>query len=780
MKRLAMVAVFLLAACATGQRLNREGQDLVDAGKFEDGIARLDAAATLEPDNTRFRVDLLRARERSSDRLVRAADQLRITGKPDEARQVYERALVVNPSEPRARAGIAALETEQRLGAVVAQAQAALKSGDVDGATERLRLVLMESPGQRDAQVLQRLIEEQRVKAGFVGPVLRSRLTKPVSVQFRDANLRQVFDGLSRSTGINFIFDREVRADLKTTIFARDVSVEDAVDLILLPNQLEKKVLSENTVLVYPNTPAKQREYQDLVMKTFYLENADVKTTLNLVRTMLKTKDVFIDEKLNLLVMRDTPEVIRIAEKLIAAHDRAEPEVVLEIEVLEVARSRLTELGIKWPDQVTLGVIDTSGGVLTLEDLRRDLGRSSTTTVSPSPSVTLTARKEEGLTNLLSNPRVRVRNREKARVLVGDRLPVISAVITPSAVTPITTESVTYLDVGLKLDIEPQVHLDGQVAIRVALEVSTASNRRTTANGTTVYDIGTRNASTVLRLADGETQMLMGLIRDDDRSSAAKVPGLGDLPVLGRLFASNLDDRQKTEIILSITPRVVRNVRRADAQVAEFWSGTEAAFRTQPIALKATPSDVPSIQVPAAPTSAAPASALAAAPASPAVAAAAATTQVAAAAPSPAAAAKAPAVQFSWIGPNAARVGEPVTLSLNAKSDEPMASASLQIAYDPLKLAVVEVKEGSLLGQGEARTVFNHKVDPARGRILVSINRGGASGASGDAPIVEVTFKAVTEAAAIPVELTVASPVGTGGRPLESAAGVKHELKVEQ
>jgi general secretion pathway protein D len=589
-----------------------------------------------------------------------------------------------------------------------------------------------------------------------------------------------VFEVLSRQTGINFIFDREVRADLKTTIFARDVSVEDAVDLILLPNQLEKKVLSENTVLVYPNTPAKQREYQDLVMKTFYLENADVKTTLNLVRTMLKTKDVFIDEKLNLLVMRDTPEVIRIAEKLIAAHDRAEPEVVLEIEVLEVARSRLTELGIKWPDQVSLGVIDTTGGALTLEDLRRDLGRSSTTTFSPSPSVTLTARKTEGLTNLLSNPRVRVRNHEKARVLVGDRLPVISAVITPSTVTPITTESVTYLDVGLKLDIEPQVYLDGQVGIRVALEVSTASNQRTTANGTTVYDIGTRNASTALRLADGETQMLMGLIRDDDRTSAAKVPGLGDLPVLGRLFSNNLDDRQKTEIILSITPRVVRNVRRADAQVAEFWSGTEAAFRTQPIALRTTPSDVPSIQVPAVPTSAVPPPAVAAAPASPAVAAAAAAAQVAAAAPSPAAAAKAPAVQFSWIGPNAARVGEPVTLSLNAKSDEPMASASLQISYDPLKLAVVEVKEGSLLGQGEARTVFNHKVDPARGRILVSINRGGASGATGDAPIVEVTFKAVTEADAIPVELTVASPVGTGGRPLESTAGAKHALRVEQ
>jgi general secretion pathway protein D len=780
MKRLAIVAALVLAACTTGSELNREGLELVEAGQFEEGIARLEAASGLEPQSHRYRMDLLRARERSSDRILRSAEQMRIAGKPDEARQLYERALAVNPNEPRAKGGIAALDTEQRLTSLLAQAEAAYKRGDIDGAAERLRLVLMENPAQRDAQALQRAIEESRVKAGLAGPVLRSRLTKPVSVQFRDANLRLVFDGLSRSTGINFIFDREVRGDLKTTIFARDVSVEDAVDLILLPNQLEKKVLSENTVLVYPNTPAKQREYQDLVMKTFYLENADVKTTLNLVRTMLKTKDVFIDEKLNLLVMRDTPEVVRIAERLIAAHDRAEPEVVLELEVLEVDRTRLTELGVKWPDQVTFGVLDLSGGALTAEDLKNYLGRSATTTVSPAPSVTITARKNEGIANLLSNPRIRVRNREKARVLVGDRLPVISAVITPSAVTPITTETVSYLDVGLKLDIEPQVHLDGQVAIRINLEVSTASNRRTTANGTTVYDIGTRNANTVLRLADGETQVLMGLIREDDRRSADKVPGIGDLPVLGRLFSSHTDDRQKSEIILSVTPRVVRNVRRADAQVAEFWSGTEAAFRTQPIALRATTSDVPSIQVPPGPASTAPKAPAATQAPAPA-ANGAPPAQVAAVAPAAAAAAaKAPGVEFNWIGPAQARVGEPVTLSLNAKAAEPLASASLQIAYDPLKLAVVEVKEGSLLSQGEARTVFNHKIDPARGRILVSINRAGAQGAVGDAPIVEVTFKAVTEADAIPVQLTVASPVGTGGRPLEASAGAKHALRVEQ
>jgi general secretion pathway protein D len=743
----ALCAALVLAGCAAGQQAHREGMELVQAGHFEQGIAQLLAATSLEPDNSGYRLDLLQARERTADRLTRAADQLRLGGKKDEARELYRRALELNPSEPRAVAGLTAIKTDARLAAIVAEAQAVYSRGDIDGAAERLRLVLMENPSQREGQALQRQIDEQRVKAGLAGPVLRSRLTKPVSVQFRDSNLRQVFDGLSRSTGINFIFDREVKSDLRTTIFARDVSVEDVVDLILLPNQLEKKVLSDNTVLIYPNTPAKQREYQDLVMKTFYLENADVKQTMALLRAMLKTKDVFIDEKLNLLVMRDTPEVIRIAEKLIAAHDRAEPEVVLDLEVLEVSRSRLAELGVKWPDQVTFGVLDVSGGPLTLADLRQALGHRATTTVSPSPSVTVNLRKVDGISNLLSNPRIRVRNRERARVLVGDRLPVISAVITPSAVTPITTETVQYIDVGLKLELEPQVHLDSQVAIRINLEVSTASNRRTTANGTTVYDIGTRNAVTVLRLADGETQILMGLIRDDDRRSAARVPGLGDLPVLGRLFANHFDDRQKTEVILSITPRVVRNVQRADAQTAEFWSGTEAAYRTHPIALRAAP------PAPAADAAGPRADDPAAKPAN---------------------------VEFLWRGPRTTRVDESFTLSLNARSSEPMASVSFQVEYDPLKLAVLEVKEGSWLRQGDARTVFNHRVDPARGRILVSINRGGAVGATGEGPLVELIFKPVSEAAGIPVQLTVASPVGMGGRPLDAAAGAKHELSASR
>ncbi|MGB3427933.1 MAG: secretin N-terminal domain-containing protein, partial [Burkholderiaceae bacterium] len=600
---LALAAV--LAACAMQPVIPPQVPQYVSAGNYEAAIAQLQALSAARPDERVFRAEIARVREAGVDALRRSGEQNLAAGRLGEAAEDFNRALALNPDDPRSRNGLEQLNSERRRQTNLAQAQDALKRGDLDAAAERLRLVTMEVPSHRGALALQRQLDEARIKEQQAGPVLRSRLTKPVTVQFRDANLKMVFDALSRSTGINFIFDREVKTDLKATIYARNVAVEDAIDLILLPNQLEKKVMSDNTVLIFPATPAKLREYQDLVVKTFYLENADAKNVMALFKTMLKTKDIFIDEKLNLVMIRDTPDAIRLAEKLVAANDLAEPEVVLEVEILEVNRGRLSEIGIKYPDSATLTLLDVNGAPTTVGDLsginRDRIG------FSPLPSVTVNLKQLDGYTNLLSNPRIRVKNREKARVMVGDRLPVVSAIVTPSTGAAVTSESVSYLDVGLKLDVEPNVFLDGDVGIKINLEVSNASNRQTTKNGTTVYDIGTRNATTHLRLRDGETQVLMGLIRDDDRRAANKVPGLGDMPMLGRLFSNNLDERQKTEIMLSITPRVVRNVQRGSAQTVEFWSGTEAALRTHPIALKTVAAAGATSAVPASTTGAAPA-----------------------------------------------------------------------------------------------------------------------------------------------------------------------------
>ena len=373
----------------------------------------------------------------------------------------------------------------------------------------------------------------------------------------------------------NFIFDRDVRPDLRSTMFVRNTRIEDAVRFLLATNQLEQKVLSENTILIYPNLPNKQKDYQELMVKSFYLANADVKQTLNLIKTVIKTRDVFIDDKLNLLVMRDTPDAIRLAEKLIAAQDLAEPEVMLEVEVLEVARNRLTEIGIRYPTQVTVGVQGAAGpGRVTLGETKGSWSELTTIGITD-PALILNLKKQDGDTNLLANPRIRVKNREKAKIHIGDKLPVIT---TTSSVNVGVAESVTYLDVGLKLDVEPNVFLEDEVAMKVGLEVSNIVQEIRSANGTLTYRIGTRNTATTLRLKNGETQVLAGLIQDEERNTADKVPGLGNLPVLGRLFGSHKDERNKTEIVLLITPYIVRNLDRPGVTTLEFMSGTDASI----------------------------------------------------------------------------------------------------------------------------------------------------------------------------------------------------------
>jgi general secretion pathway protein D len=352
-------------------------------------------------------------------------------------------------------------------------------------------------------------------------------------------------------------------------------------------------VLSENTVLVFPSTQQKLKDYQDLMIRSFYLSNTTAKQVAALVKSMLKTKDIFVDDRLNMMTMRDTPEVIRIAEKLVAANDLADPEVMLDIQVFEVNRSRLQELGVEFPNRIGVnslipittvtaatGVVASStvnsASQLTLEGLLNlNKGRFD---VSPNPAVNF--RKTTGDVNVLSNPRIRVRNNEKAKILVGDKVPVIT---TTSTANVGISESVQYVDVGLTLNVEPRITPDNYVNIKVALEVSSLGEKTVTRNGATVYTIGTRNANTILRLKDGETQVLAGLISDDERKNASKVPGLGDIPLIGRLFANQQDQKSKTEIVLAITPRIVSNIARPGAEVSEYWSGTDAVISDKPM-----------------------------------------------------------------------------------------------------------------------------------------------------------------------------------------------------
>jgi general secretion pathway protein D len=607
---LALSALALALSGCAAQMAFRDGRDLIEKDQVEAGLLKLQEAIVKDPGNAQYRATYLQARDRAITRYLDQAERQTTEGQRELALQNIQRVLALNPQNERARMALRTLDMAERHDRLLADAATLVEKKEFDAAKGKLDAILTEKPDQPRAKaLLAEIAEKNPPNSGETA--LAKAFKQPITIEFRDAPLKQVFDVISRRSGLNFVFDKDVKADARTTIMLRNSTIESAVYYLLMTNQLEQQVMDANTILIYPNIAAKLKEYQETVVKTFFLANAEAKLVANTLKTILKSRDVVADEKLNLVIMRDNADAIRLAEKIVAVQDMAEPEVMLEVEILEIKRSRLLELGVTWPTSLTLTpLISGTGSTLTLSDLdnlnRRTLGISGIT-------ASATANRTDSDSNLLANPRIRVRNKEKAKILIGDKVPVITTTVS-SGTSGFAQESVSYIDVGLTLNAEPTIYLNNEVAIRISLEVSNLVSTIKTASGSTAYQIGTRQASTMLQLKDGENQVLAGLINNEERSSGDKIPGLGDLPLLGRLFGKQADDNQKTEIVLSITPHLVRNLQRPDAKATEFSAGTEANFRRKPeLSSRAT------VLLPqrGAPANGAPASGAAEAPAQP-------------------------------------------------------------------------------------------------------------------------------------------------------------------
>jgi general secretion pathway protein D len=707
------IALLALAGCAA-QRAFDQGRELIDAGKIPEGLAKIDEAYKLDPQNKSYREHYFRQRDFAVQRYLALAEKARVSDLFDEAQAAYQQALAVDPANARATAGLESLRVERRHRALLADAEENFKKGNEQAAHAKVKAVLSENSSNREAQLLLRRLEEKSFRAANAAPQLGASLKKPITLEFRDTPLRTVFEMISKNSGLNFLFDRDVRPDLRTTLFVRNTSIEDVIRFVLVTNQLERKVLNENTLLVYPNTPAKAKDYQELTMRSFYLANADVKQTANMVKALVKTKDMYIDEKLNLLVIRDTPEAVRVAERLIANQDLAEPEVMLEVEVLEVGTSLLTQLGIRWPTQTSASVVGAGGaGALTLPELRSRSASLVRLTVTD-PLIIANLQEQVGKTNLLANPRIRVKNREKAKIHIGDKVPVITSTTTA---TGVISESVSYLEVGLKLDVEPNVFLEDDVGIKVGLEVSNVVQQIRSSSGTVTYQIGTRNATTVLRLKDGETQVLAGLINDEDRRIADSVPGIGDLPIIGRLFSSHNNTVNKTEVVLLITPRILRNIARPELRFEEFPSGTESVIGAPPFVLQSlSPTES---GAPAAPT--APSSQGDAAPAS------------------PAAAAK-PPVKVLLQAPAQLALGQEFTIQLTVEAAAGLRNGTFDIAYDPSRLQFVRADPGKLL---ESNPDAGFRANSPEGMGRLNLSFSGTANIQGSGELARLSFKAM-------------------------------------
>ena len=576
----------LLTGCLSNPAIN-DSRELLAAGQTDAAILRLADAVQKNPADNELRSAYHRQRELATSRLLADADNRRAVGNSDEAEALYRRVQRIDEHNPRAATGLAAINADRRRAALVREGEAALAK-NVVLAERNARTVLAEAPGHPAARALLQAVQDRQAQAEARALTPKGPPPKPISMEFRDAQLKTVFEVLARSSGLNFVFDKDVKGDAKVTIFIRNSSVDEILRLILATNQLESKQLNENSHLIYPKTPAKAKEHQEMVVRSFFLANADTKQAQAMLKNVLKAKDLFIDEKIGLLVIKDTADVVKLAERLIESLDLAEPEVVLDVEVLEINRNQLYEIGLKFPDQIGYGLLQPTTSTTTVTDTSTqttvNLGgtlapgfvdlknRSGLTSFVANPALVLNLKSLGGDSNLLANPRIRVRNREKAKIHIGDKLPIFT---TTSTANVGVAASVSYLDVGLKLEVEPIVHLLDEVGMKVNLEVSSVVKEISGPSGSTAYQVGSRSATTSLRLKNGETQVLAGLIANEERNSANKLPGLGDVPLIGRLFASNRDSSSKTEIVLLITPRIVRSL--APPQVAEpaLAAGTE-------------------------------------------------------------------------------------------------------------------------------------------------------------------------------------------------------------
>ncbi len=587
MKRMRLPIMLLclavsLAGCA-GSRAFQRGESYSHHGEWDLAVKEYREANKKDPQNIEYRSALLRAEETAANQHYKKARSFVKERKLDQAIIELQQAVFLNPSNAAIQGALKSVLNMKEAEEHYRAALTFQELNRLNDAINELNLAVELDP--ENAKYYDSLAKLQKKKAeSEPDEALTLASDKPITLNFKNTNIKEVFEILSKLSGINIMFDEEVKAQ-PVTVFVKDVSFQYALNLLLSTNKLFMKKISADTIIIIPKNKAKMDQYQDLMVKTFYLNNARAKESVNLLRSMLDIRKVYVNEVLNSITVRDTPEKIKLIEKIINANDLKEAEVILDVEILEIARSNSMKYGWNFTPgglSATANVQSTTtaaGSGITLGELRN---LSSDNIILTIPGLVVNLIKQDSDSQTLANPRVRVLNNKQAKFLIGDRIPIQTSTIQSTTVGQVTS-TFEYKDVGIKLNIEPTVHLNNTVTLKLGLEISSLGDAINFGNGQVQYKFGTRNTDTVINLRDGESVIVGGLIKDEERKSHVKVPLLGDIPILGKLFSSSDDGTIKTDILMSITPNIVRAMELPDKDVQNFWSGTEETYDTKPL-----------------------------------------------------------------------------------------------------------------------------------------------------------------------------------------------------
>lgn len=745
----------------------RRGDRFVEAGNWEEAVLAYQRALRDDAFDRTIQSKLALARSQAANKYEEQARVLLKEKKMDQAVEAMKHALTFEPAR---------LERHQALAEVLKlkEAQDQLHTADqlrnlgrIEEAMEAYQRAVTLDPGLTAAlEGISQLSE--KLSGGRRG----DKLNQPITLRFQNAKIKEVFEVLARAGGINVVFDKDVKNDA-ISIFIQDTPFEDAMNLILSSNNLFSVRVDAETLLITPNTKQKQEQYQDLMIRTFYLQTMKAKDMVALLKGMLDTKRMYANEAINAVVIRDHPDKLKLAERIILANDRPEPEVLFDLEVLEVNRTKSMRYGLTYgrynaSAQVSGSNGTANPGVFLFNELK-NLGDQTYLFTLPG-SVQLDFFKQESDARTLASPKLRVVNGKKGEVNIGDKQPILLSttnvlpgqVTTGSVPTTSTVTSIEFRDTGIKLSVEPTIRLMNELALKMKVEVTRLGDEVTLQASPPIktFRFGNRTAETILQMKDGETVVLAGLIQDEDRKSRTSVPILGDIPLIGWLFSGWTTDKVTTEVILTITPHIIQPMSPASPEMQMVWSGTEMLYSTKPLFSTAGPKPVSLAGVgkePSLPTTAGPAVPTAGLPP-----------------------ANAPASALSGrlvIKPTevTAEVGQEIQVMVLGESLESLDEASVTVGFDPQVLQFRQATEGDFLKQGNPPGAVTVTPAPGGGTVVITMKRPGQP-FSGTGAMAVLTF-ASRGVGVSPVSL-VAPSASRQGQRIQPATGEQAMVRV--
>lgn len=733
-RRLRPAIILLLVAIAALPALADKAKDLYNKGRDAEARQQYEAAFQfyrqayqLKPKDLRYRAAFEHARFDAGAEAVHRGQKLREEGKLQEAVAEFQKALAIDPSS------------------FIAQQEL----------TRTLKLLNDQQNPPPQAAGAPTSLERRIHEAG--GPVELAPISNvPVTLKMLNTKSDVVYRTVGQLAGINVLFDpdytpRPINVDLN------GVSLEDALEITALESKTFWRPVTPNTIFVATDNPAKRKELEQSVLKTFYLSNLSQPTELqdvvNAIRAVLDVQRVQQLLSQNALVVRGTPDQIALAQKLVEDLDKARPEVIVDIAVMQVSKDRSRTLGLNPPTSATLtlqpNINQTTTTTPTVNPITglptpgtttngttnngislNTLGNLNATDFQVTiPSANLSAVMNNSDTKLIQNPQIRALDGQKASLKIGDRVPVATGSFQPGiggvGINPLVNTQFQYLDVGVNIDITPHVHANGDVTLKILMDVSAVTGQQNI-GGISQPIIGQRKIEHEIRLKDGEANLLGGIMEDQQTKSLSGIPGLAQIPILRYLFGQTTQDHSENQIVFAIVPHIIRGTDVQEINQRPIDIGTATTIELRHVAAK-TQTPVPNGQ-----SSITPAPANPAGPNQPP------TRQSNPAQPST------PAASFLFDPPTIqATKGNTFAVNLLISGAQNVYSIPVQLNYDPKILQLVNVSNGGFLSQDGQAVALVHREDETLGQSQITATRPpGAGGVSGQGAVVTMTFEA--------------------------------------